>query len=72
MNIKNGHLSNQLVLYPPVEPCLESDLRLWLEEEEEDKVYSSQLYTLETAIEGGQPNEDDLIKHILQIKLTKP
>ena len=66
MTIKNGHLSKQLVLYPPTQPYLEHDLYLWLEEEEYDEVYSSQLYTLETAMGGGNLNEDDLIEHILQ------
>ena len=39
MTIKNGHISKQLVLYPPSQPSLEHDLPLWLEEEEEDEVY---------------------------------
>jgi len=43
MNIKNGHLSKQMVLYPPAQPSSEHDLPLWLEEEEEDEVYSAQL-----------------------------
>ena len=38
MTIKNGHLSKQLVLYPPARPSLEHELPLWLEEEEEDEV----------------------------------
>ncbi len=53
MIIKNGHMLRQLVLYPPTQPSLEHDLPLWLEEEEEDEVYSSQLYTLEITIGGG-------------------
>ena len=72
MTIKNGHLSKQLVLYPPAQPSLEHELPLWLEEEEEDEVYSSQIYTLETAIRGGQPDEDDLIEHILQNQIPTP
>jgi len=32
MTIKNGHMSKQLVLYPPAQPLLEHDLPLWLEE----------------------------------------
>jgi len=67
MTIKNGHMSKQLVLYPPAQLSLEHDLPLWLEEEEEDEVYSAQIYTLETTMGGGQPDEDDLIEHILQI-----
>ena len=31
MIIKYGHLSKQLVLYPPAQPYLEHDLPLWLE-----------------------------------------
>ena len=61
MTIKNGNLSKQLVLYPPSQPSLENDLPLCLEEEEEDEFYSSQLYTLETIIGGGQPDEDYFI-----------
>ena len=66
MTIKNGHMSKQLVLYPPTQPSIEHDLHLWLGEEEEDKVYSSQLYTLEMTMGGGQQDEDDLIEHRLQ------
>lgn len=51
--IKNEHLSKQLVLYPPAQPSLEHDLPLWLEKEEEDEIYSAQLYTLETSMGGG-------------------
>jgi len=64
MTIKNGHLSKQLVMYPPAQPSLEHDLPLWLEEEEEDEVYHTTSYpicTLDTIIRGGKPNEDDLI-----------
>ena len=50
MTIKNGHMSKQLVLYPPGQATLEHDLPLWLEEEEEDEVYSTQLYVLEATI----------------------
>lgn len=39
MTIKNGHMSKQLVLYPPAQPLLEHDLPLWLEEEDEDEFY---------------------------------
>eukprot|EP00253_Pinus_taeda_P034284 PITA_34284 len=42
------------------------DLHLWLEEEE-DKIYSTQIYTFEEIIGGGQQDEDDLIEHLLQI-----
>ena len=61
MTIKDGHLSKKLVLYPPAQPSLEHDLPLWLEEEEEDEVYFSQIYTLETTIGEGQLHQDDMI-----------
>lgn len=35
-------------------------------EEEEDEFYSTKLYTVEIAMGRGQPDEDDLIEHILQ------
>ena len=66
MTIKNRDMFKQLVLYPPAQPSLEHDLPLWLNEEEEDEVYSTQLYALETTIGGGQQDEDDLIEHLLQ------
>lgn len=66
VTIKNGHMSKQLVLYPPAQPSLEHELPLWLEDEEEDEVYSTQLYALEATMGGGQQDEDDLIGHILQ------
>ena len=50
MTIKNGHMSKQLILYPPTKPLLEHDLPLWLEEEDEDEVYSAPLCTLEISI----------------------
>ena len=53
MTIKNGHMSKQLVLYPPAQPSLEHDLPLRLEEEEEDEVCSAQIYALEETIGGG-------------------
>ena len=59
-------MSKQLVIYPPTQPSLEHDLPLWMEEEEEYEVYSTQLYALETTMGQGQPDEDDLIEHILQ------
>jgi len=37
-----------------------------LKEEEEDEVYSTQIYTLGTTMGGGQQDEDDLIGHLLQ------
>ena len=67
MTIKNGHMSKQLVLYPPTQPTLEHDLPLYFEEEEEDEVYYAQIYTLGATIGGGQQDEDDLIEHLLQI-----
>ena len=36
MTIKNGNLSKKLVLYPPAQTCIEHDLPIWLEDEEED------------------------------------
>ena len=55
MTIKNGHMSKHLVLYPPAQPTLEHDLPLWLKDEEEDEVYSAQIYALEATI-GGDSN----------------
>ena len=66
MTIKNGNLSKQSVLYPPSQPSLENDLPLWLEEVEEDEVYSSPVYTLNATLGVGEPDEDDLIEKILQ------
>ena len=65
MTIKNGPISKQLVLYPHAQPLLEHDLPLWLEEEEEDEVYSAPLCTVE-ARKGGPPTEDDLIENLIQ------
>jgi len=59
-------MSKQLVLYPPSQPSLEHELPLWLEQEEEYEFYSSQIYSLETAIWGGQPDENELIEHVHQ------
>ena len=59
-------MSKQLAVYPLAQPSLEHDLPLWLEEEEEDELYSAKLYTLEAIIGGGQQDEDDLIEHLLQ------
>jgi len=64
--MKNEHMSKQLVLSPPAQPSLENDLPLWLEEEVEDEVYSTQICALEETIGGGKQNEDDLIEHLLQ------
>jgi len=70
MTIKNGHLSKELVLYPPAQPSIEHDLPLLLEEEEEeDEVYhttSHPICNLDVVIGGGKPNEDDPIDQILQ------
>ena len=52
MTIKNGHMFKKLVLYPCAQPSLEHDLPLWLEEEEEDEVYSTQIYALEATMRG--------------------
>ena len=54
MTIKNGHMSKQLVLYPPTQPSLEHDLPLWLVDEEDDEIYSTQLCALEATIGGRQ------------------
>jgi len=59
-------MSKQLVLYHPSQPSLKHDLPLWLEQEEEDELYSIELYTLEAIIGGGQQDEDDLIERLLQ------
>ena len=53
MTITNGNISKLLVIYPPAQPSLGHDLPLWLEEEEEDEIYTAQLYTLETTMGGG-------------------
>jgi len=65
MAIKNVPMSKQLVLYPPAQPLLEHDLPLWLEEGEEDEVYSAPFCTLETT-RGGPQTEDDLIETLIQ------
>jgi len=65
MTIKNGPMSKQLVLYPPAQPLLEHDLPLWLDEGEEDEVYSAPLCTVETT-RGGPKTEDDLIETLIQ------
>ena len=65
MTIKNGPMSKQLILYPPAQPLLEHDLPLWLEEGDEDEVYSAPLCTIETT-RGGPQTEDDLIETLIQ------
>ena len=65
MTIKNGHMSKQLVLYPPAQPLLEHDLPLWLEEEDEDEVYSAPLCALEIAMGGNPQDEDDMIENLI-------
>ena len=65
MTIKNGHMSKQLVLYPPAQPLLEHDLPLWLEEEDEDEFYSTPLCMVEST-RGGPQTEDDLIENLIQ------
>jgi len=65
MTIKNGHMSKQLVLYPPAQPLLEHDLPLQLEEEYEDEVYSTPLCTVE-ATRGGPQTKDDLSENLIQ------
>ena len=66
MTIKNRHMSKQLILYPPAKPSLEHDLPLWLEEEDEDDVYSAPLCTLEIAIGGKPQDEDDMNENWIQ------
>ena len=51
--LKNGHFSKQLALYPPTQPSMEHDLPLWVEEAEEDEVYSSSIYTVDATIGEG-------------------
>jgi len=65
MTIKNGPMSKQLVLYPPAQPLLEHDLPLWLEEEDEDEVYSAPVCTVE-ATQGGPQSDDDQIENLVQ------
>ena len=65
MTIKNGPMSNQLVLYPPAQPLLEHDLPLWLEEGDKGEVYSAPLCIIE-ATRGGPLTEDDLIENLIQ------
>ena len=66
MTIKNRHMSKQLILYPPAQPLLEHDLPLWLEEEDEDEVYSAPLYALGITMGGKQQDEDDMIENLIQ------
>jgi len=58
-------MSKELVLYPPIQPLLEHDLPLWLEEGEEDEVYSAPLCTVE-ATRGGPQTEYYLIENLIQ------
>ena len=53
MTIKNEHMSKQSILYRPAQPLLEQDLPLWLEEEDEDEVYSALLCALGIAMGGN-------------------
>ena len=64
MKIKTRHMSKQLVLYPLAQPLLDHDLPLWLEEEDEDEVYSAPLCVVEATI-GGPQTEDDLIEKLI-------
>jgi len=66
MTIKNGHMSKQLVLYPPSQPLLEHDLPLWLEKEDEDEVYSAPLCAVEPTMGRKPQTEDDLIEKLIQ------
>jgi len=65
MTIKNKHMSKQLTLYPPSQPLLEHDLPLWLEEEDEDEVYSTPLSTVEITMGGKPQDEDDMIENLI-------
>ena len=62
MTIKNGHMSKKLVLYPPAQPLLEHDLPLWLEEGDEDEVYSAPLCVVEATIRGAHKPRMILLK----------
>jgi len=53
MTIKNMHMSKYLILYPLAQPLLEHDIPLWLEEEDEDEVYSAPFCTLEITMGGN-------------------
>ena len=66
MTIKNEHMSKQLILYPPAQPLLEHDQPLWLEEEDEDEIYSTPLCTLEISMGGKPQDEDDMIENLIQ------
>jgi len=65
MTIKNGHMSKQLILYPPTQTLLGHDLPLWFEEEEEDEVYSAPLCTLEISMGEKPQDEDDMIENLI-------
>jgi len=52
MTIKNMHMSKKLILYTLAQPLLEHDLPLWLEEENEDEVYSAPMCRVETVMGG--------------------
>ena len=62
MTIKNGHMSKQLVLSPPTQPLLEHDLPHWLEEEDEDEVYSTPLCAVEATMGGNHKPRMILLK----------
>lgn len=75
MTIINGHLSKQLVLYPPSQLSIEHDLPIWLEDEEEDVSYHTMPYlvcTLDIVIGRRKLNEDGLINHILHNQPPTP
>ena len=69
MTIKNMHMSKQLIIYPHAQSLLEHDLPLWLEEEDEDEVYSTPLCALEIAMGVKQQDEDDMIENLIRIHL---
>ena len=55
-------MSKQLVLYSPAQPLLEHDLPLWLEEEDEDEVYSTPLCAVEATMGGTHKPRMILLK----------
>ena len=66
MTIKNGHMPKKLILYPPTQSLLKHDLPLWLEEEDEDEVYSAPPCAAEIVMRGKPQNEDDIIENLIQ------
>ena len=59
-------MSKQLILYYLGQHLLEHDLPHWLEEEDEDEVYSVPLCAIETIMRGQLQKEDDIIENLIQ------